>query len=227
MTAGSDSTAARLAAALRRSKAALLAEGPDGHLTQVEPVELDGFAAPDVPDALVGRAADGPVIGMFVARADGSVTPMGIDDDLVAFWTPTAARVVGAVLDWCREHDVTLADDGYVTASLTTDPEISNGWHVDDDQIRPDDGIGVVAIASNGRGPRLTTVPVPITETRAGLPLDPDVDDAEDRPAHDVAPGCLVVFPQFGQVHRAPGPSGDPGFVRNLFVLRWATVPTG
>ena len=215
------------AAALRSSKQALLAAGDDGLVPQIPPVEMEGIAVPDVPDELAGRTSGGPVIGMFVAHLDGGIEPMGIDAELTALWTPTAGQVAGALLDWCDSNDVGLTGDGYLTASLSANDDISNGWHVDDDQFRPTDGIGVVPIASNADGPLLLTRPVATAESRPGLPLALDLDDAESRPVHAVGPGKLAIFPQFGQVHRAPGPSEHPDFIRNLFVLRWATAPRG
>lgn len=207
------------------SRRGLLDASPEGGVAQVVPVEIADPIVPDVPDGLASRAADGPVIGMFVIDGDGDAEAMAIDADLSAFWTPTARRLTRQLIDWCVTERVALLGDGYLTASLTADSRISDGWHVDDDQIRDHEGVGVVAIASNGDGPRLLTEAVDTSETRSGLPLALELADAESRPRHAVAPGHTVIFPQFGQVHRAPGPSGDPGFVRNLFVLRWATAP--
>ncbi len=213
------------ARALRSSKQALLDAGDDGLVPQIPPVEMNGITVPDVPDELAGRTSDGPVIGMFVIHPDGGIEPMGIDAELSAFWTPTAGQIAAYLLAWCRSNDLELVGDGYLTTSLSPNADISDGWHVDDDQIRPGDGIGVVAIASNGDGPVLLTQPVATDETRPGLPLDLDLDDAGSRPQHAVGPGTLAIFPQFGQVHRAPGPSEHSDFIRNLFVLRWTTAP--
>ncbi len=217
-------------AALRESKGTFAARLDPEHVHQTGPLVLENeLRVPDPPEGLVSRlnVAGEPVIEMFVADKNGSVSAMGGDEELNAFWEPTVVALTSVVRRALEERGVTLTGDIYITTSLTVPGSVIGDAHLDDDQFQPHDGVGVAAIVSNDSGPRFASCPVSCAPMRPGLPVqvrDSEIEGFAEAATINTGPHQPVIFPQFGQLHAGPA-AGATTAVRNLFVLRAATQP--
>ncbi len=218
---------------------------PSNAIRQTGGAYLDGrFKLPPIDWELPGSE---PLIETFVVEPDGTCSGTGGDQRLIDAWLPSVEQLSRRVFEAMAEADVRLESPAYLTASLTSPDQVTNTPHFDDDQYGADDGVGFVAIAGSGRGPRMAIDPVRCEPVRTGLPLavDSAVFDgfADGRSAAQQAePDRIVVFPQFGQLHSGPSmtgyqpetdepetqepETGEIGSLRRLLVFRAQTVPT-
>ncbi len=191
----------------------------------------DAFDIPDLSDGFPGLTE--PIIETFIVDAGGGCTPTGSDLSLIDAVAPLALDMATRTLQALGEFGVELAEPGYLTASVSPTDQVTALAHLDDDRFIPTDGVGAVAIAGDGNGPRLAIDPVAHGPLRPNLPVEIPEDvvagfgDGRLR-LQQAEPGRIVVFPQFGQLH-----SGPPAEVldlaapvRTLLVFRLGTRPT-
>ncbi len=174
-----------------------------------------------------------PIIETFIVDVDQSCTATGADAALIEATAPLAEEMAARTMAALAAVGVDLVSPGYLTASVSPIDQVTSLAHFDDDQYVPNDGVGAVAIAGCGNGPRLAIDPVPHRPLRSNLPVEVSnevIDGFGSDPAgvQQVAPNRIVVFPQFGQLHSGRvihEPIGDET-VRTLLVFRLGTRPT-
>lgn len=214
---------------LHLTKRELAEASGEGHILQTGAIVLDdSFAVPRIDPSLVPAL---PSIETFVVSGhDRSIAAMGSNQPLNDAWMPTVEALAGVVFRSLDEHQVMVAGDAYITASITPASDVNDQAHFDDDQFNPDDGVGVVAIVADLDGSRVATGTVALEQIRPPLPLTLDERTIESFSAGTIeraafGPHTVVLFPQFGQLHSGPGPCGGATDVRHLLVLRAATAP--
>jgi hypothetical protein len=161
------------------------------------------------------------------------------------WWQASVERFVAAVQVALDLFGVVLAGPATVTASITPIDEVNAEPHLDDSMYRPADGVGVVAIAATGAGPRalVGALPRPDRHSLAELGLEVDHGFAsasdpttespqtpDDGPVIEHYPANrITLFTRFGQVHAGPSPAALSGHdaypLRSLLVYRAGTVP--
>ncbi len=186
----------------------------------------------ELPDVVAATGVSLPSIETFLLSAsDRSIMTLGMNDKVNAAWMPAITSMAEAVSTWLAEHNITLAADAFITASITPAHEVNGEAHFDDDQFGAGNGVGVFAIVGDLAGPKALTSPLPYPDVTAPHPLtvDDELKAAFAADAFDsVAFGAneLVMFPQFGQLHSGPGPCGDETQYRHLLVFRGETKPS-
>lgn len=213
---------------LRANKQELFDRAGSGRLQQSGAVAIStGFNLtpidPTVPLTM-------PSIEMFVAGADGTITPTGPNEALNSAWEPAVRKLCRIVFDWLQTAGVTLAGDAYVTASITPAADVSGDPHFDDDQFVAEAGTGIAVVVADRAGSRVASAPIPHDDISAPHPLVVDDSNAAAFALGDLTQqtfdaGDVIAFPQFGQLHAGPGPVGSDDEVRHLLVLRAATMP--
>lgn len=241
MTAGLES----LAAVLRGRQGDLVRPASRGrYVAQVGASVLsERFPVPvPVPADPVTPRGGEATIETFVADGwGGAAEAMGGSGAVAAWWQPTVDRLVARVLDALGPLGVELVGPLYVTVSATPLDQVIGQPHLDDDQLLPDGGVGLVAIAASHDGPRVARGALACPRAMANGPLgleqsalDRWFDPATAGPERVQHTGAdrIVLFPRFGQLHAGPALASDPGAaaktgIRNLLVLRAGTVPDG
>lgn len=213
----------------RSGRADLLAQAGGATLPDPFPLRLPGPGDAAYPH-------DGePVIETFVVDRGGALEATGPDPAIGRWWRPEVEALVARVRAAVAAVGIELVEPINVTASATPLHGVVSDPHLDDDQPRPDDGVGLVAIAATHLGPRLAVDPVPCRPVRPPVPVELAPEAVERfgtpgrRPGGPVtlqqAPAeRIVVFPRFGQLHSGPVLPAGTG-VRNLLVLRAGTRP--
>ncbi len=212
------------------TKGELLASaGQPGLVAQTGGAYLPGRFTVAGPDH--DRAETEPHIETFLVERDGTCSPTGTDRRAIEAWSPAVEAMTTTVIECMTRLGVALDEPAYLTASSSTAAAVTGTAHVDDDQYRPEDGVGFVAIVASHLGPRIAVSPIAHRPAAASLPLqlDPDAVASFERGglAHQQAAAeRIVIFPQFGQLHAGPSPGTIPtGSVRTLLVLRAGTRP--
>ncbi len=233
-----------LASVLRGRQRDLVGPGESGReVAQVgASVLADGFAVP-IPgpdDPVAPRGGEATIETFVVDQPDGRATAMGADAAVGAWWQDAVEELVGRVVNALEPFGVELAGPIYVTTSATPVDQVIGQPHLDDDQLDPEAGVGLVAIAASHDGPRVArgTLACPRANASGPLGLDQSALDhwfdptsaTADRVQHTAA-DQIVLFPRFGQLHAGPALAAEPGGgsgagIRNLLVLRADTVPS-
>ena len=235
---------ASLGPTLRGRRCDLVRSGDAGlDLVQVGGAVLDEAFAVPVPgpaDPVVPRGGE-PTIETFVVERSGRATATGPDEAVGRWWRPAVEALAARVEAAMTAVGVELDGPRYVTASATPIDRVIDEPHLDDDQYRPEAGVGLVAIAASHRGPRLARGALACRTAVAGAPLglDPATlttwfaeEDGGRRHRVQATDGDrIVLFPRFGQLHAGPAPAslvddeGSGHESRSLLVLRADTVP--
>lgn len=172
-----------------------------------------------------------PVIEMYMIGPDGRLEATGPDPAIADWWRPEVEALLERVRAGLADIGVQLVEPIHVTASATPVERVDTGPHLDDDQPRPTDGVGLVVVVATHLGPRLATEPLACRPVRPPAPveLEPGIVEGfggPDGPVQQAPAERAVVFPRFGQLHAGPALAGaTPGEVRNLLVLRAGTAP--
>lgn len=234
----------RLAEVLRGTKAELVGRFDGERLAQPGGMALPGPFPVPVPDADAPVQPRGDlVLETFMVGADGVATPTGDDPAMAAWWQPQVDRLVGVVRQAADASGIELAWPAWVSASCTPLDEVIHTPHLDDDQLVPTEGVGLVAIAASHAGPRLAAEPIRCAPPRAPAPIEVG-DESLGSDPQCFAADRVVVFARFGQLHSGPTPddlapglsdgaasglgagAAGAGPLRNLLVLRVGTVPS-
>ncbi len=184
-------------------------------------------AAPDWP-ALDGRD-DEALIETFLVDADGGLTALS-DSPALEAWQPRAAAMARAVLGACAAHSIALEFPAYLTGSITPVDLLEGNPHLDDDQLVPGAGLGLVAINGQHIGPRVAESAVTLERPAAPGPLPiPEAAIEAFRLADVPVAGEseIALLAQFGQLHAGPSSQDISGAThRQLLVLRAPTKVT-
>lgn len=210
-----------------------LAEPKDALVSDV--VVQFGARAIPFEDAPAWPALDGPdddaIIETYLIDSAGQLTPLSESAALEA-WRPRAEAMARAVIDACAARSVPIEFPAYLTGSITPVAMLEGNPHLDDDQLVPGAGLGLVAINGQHVGPRVAEHPVALERVAAPGPLPVSESAFDDFRAADVQVARddeIAVLAQFGQLHA--GPSSSSAAIRSsgathrqLLVLRANTT---
>lgn len=181
--------------------------------------------APDWP-ALEGLDDDA-IIETFLVDADGQLTPLS-ESPALAAWQPRAEAMANAVITTCAEHAIRIEFPAYLTGSITPVEMLEGNPHLDDDQLVPGAGLGLVAINGQHVGPRVAERPLALEGAATPGPLPLAESTVEQFRDADVPVGQadkITVLAQFGQLHAGPSRAAISNAThRQLLVLRASTT---
>ena len=181
--------------------------------------------APDWPT--LDGLDDDVIIETFLVDADGRLTPLSESPALVA-WQPRAEAMAHAVITTCAQHAIAIEFPAYITGSITPVELLEGNPHLDDDQLVPGAGLGLVAINGQHVGPRVAERPLALDRVAAPGPLPLQEAAVEQFRNAGVPAGQaneIAVLAQFGQLHAGPNSEAiNDATHRQLLVLRAGTT---
>lgn len=179
------------------------------------------------PSEAVGALPDEPIIETFLVDEAGGLMALSESVALDA-WRPRAEAFVRSVLDACADHTVELEFPAYLTCSVTPVALLEGKPHLDDAQLDPNAGLGLVAINGQHVGPRVATAPIELHGSVNGGALPISEEHLVELGTGDAAaarPDEIAMLAQFGQLHAGPSVSDISNAThRQLLVLRAKTA---